>query len=178
MNKTSKMDAAAYTQRGNEKSDNGDFEGAIDDYTKAIEIAPDIDYYYCRRGELKVKLKFYKEAIDDYTKAIELSPTWKWYYLMRGDVYGRWLQLYQEAIDDYTAYLEFGDTVDYLYRARTNKFRIDTSGYERLSIIYYRTKEYDKAMEHINKAIELAPDCIEAQNLKEMIMNKISKAKL
>ena len=164
-----KMDAADYFQRANDKLEQGDFEGAIEDYTKAIEINPDLDYYYCSRGKLKEKLQIYQEAIDDYTKAIELDANWKWYYIMRGDVFIK-LQLYQKAIDNYNVYLEFGDTVDYQYRAKTNKFRFDTIGYERLCLAYYKIKEYDKAMEYINKAIELDPDNIVVQELKEKII--------
>ena len=69
-----------YIDRGDEKYNNGnegDYYGAIFDYTKAIEIAPnnlDASYAYSRRGSAKFDLKDFDGAILDQTKSIEIRP--------------------------------------------------------------------------------------------------------
>ena len=50
------------------------YEDAIEDYTKAIEIEPNSVFAYRLRGDSKSKLGDYQGAIDDYTKAIEIFP--------------------------------------------------------------------------------------------------------
>ena len=59
---------------GNQKYINDDNQGAIADYTKAIEINPDDAVIYLIRGKAKHELKDYQGAIADWTKAIEIKP--------------------------------------------------------------------------------------------------------
>ena len=50
------------------------FEGAIEDYSKSIEIdSMFVDAYY-NRGNSKYFLRDFKGAIDDYSQAIEIDP--------------------------------------------------------------------------------------------------------
>ena len=61
-----------YRESGNIKLNSQDYQGAISDYTKAIEINPGFAEAYCNRGSAKSELKDYSGAISDYNKAIEL----------------------------------------------------------------------------------------------------------
>ena len=71
-------------ESGSEKFQKGDYEGAISDYNKAIEINPrDADVYY-KRGNAKSELKDYQGAIADYTKAIQINPALRQAYINRG----------------------------------------------------------------------------------------------
>ena len=45
--------AEEYFNRGYDKAANGDYYGAIADYTKAIEINPNVGFYYNQRGNAK-----------------------------------------------------------------------------------------------------------------------------
>ena len=63
-----------YFDRAYEKAENGDYYGAISDYTKAIEINPNYADAYYNRGNRKADLKDYYGAISDYTKAIDIDP--------------------------------------------------------------------------------------------------------
>ena len=68
--------ASFYYNRGIDKYDIGDYYGAISDYTKAIEINPNLHQAYYNRGWIKSsKLKDYYGAISDYTKALEINPS-------------------------------------------------------------------------------------------------------
>ena len=59
------------------------YEGAINAFTKAIEIDPHFSDSYLKRGIAKFKLEKYADAIDDCNKAIEIREIPK-YYLYRG----------------------------------------------------------------------------------------------
>ena len=62
-----------YKERGNIKSDAGDKQGAINDFSKAIELRSDYDTAYYNRGNGKSRLGNQKGAIKDYTKVISLK---------------------------------------------------------------------------------------------------------
>ncbi len=64
----------AYYNRGCAKDELKDYTGAIDDYTKAIELGPNNESEYLNRGLAKYELHFFQEAIKDYDKAIEIEP--------------------------------------------------------------------------------------------------------
>jgi len=69
---------------GVEKYEQGDYQGAIADYSKAIEINPqDADYYFIR-GLAKSRLKNRQGAIADYNKAIAINPQYVLAYSNRG----------------------------------------------------------------------------------------------
>ena len=59
---------------GVDKYEQGDYQGAIADFTKVIEIDPQSADAYHNRGTAKDDLEDYQGAIADYTKAIEINP--------------------------------------------------------------------------------------------------------
>ena len=65
-----------YYERGVEKSETGDINGAIAEFTKAIEVAPNhraTPGTFYARGVLKNQLGKYKEAIKDYNESLNLG---------------------------------------------------------------------------------------------------------
>ena len=60
--------------QGLEKYEAGNYQGAITDYDKAIEIDSQSAFAYYNRGIAKYNLEDYQGAISDYTKAIEINP--------------------------------------------------------------------------------------------------------
>jgi tetratricopeptide (TPR) repeat protein len=112
-----------YNKSGNAKYQNGDYEGAIQDYNKAIELAISdtlklsdtivvellkkidlkigLSESYSFRGNSKSVLKDYRGAIQDYNKAIELHSVEDFDHTLynRGIAKGS-LQDYKGAIDD------------------------------------------------------------------------------
>ena len=66
--------AAQVYNEGNAKMKLGDYQGAIADYSKALEINPQFDLAYGNRAKSKYHLEDYQGAIDDYTKAIQIKP--------------------------------------------------------------------------------------------------------
>ena len=69
---------------GIEKYEQGNYQGAISDWSKAIEINPQDAIAYYNRGLAKGDLEDYQGAISDYTKAIEINPQNANAYVNRG----------------------------------------------------------------------------------------------
>ena len=66
------------------KSQKGDYRGAIVDYDKAIALNPQFDEIYFRRGIARTLIKDWQGAEADYTRAIATKPTYAEAYLHRG----------------------------------------------------------------------------------------------
>lgn len=73
-----------YFQRGKDRFKLKDYQGAIEAYTKAIEIDPRFYEAWYNRGISKGELLDYKSAISDFTTAIEINPSFYLAYFNRG----------------------------------------------------------------------------------------------
>jgi|APTNR8051073442_1049403.scaffolds.fasta_scaffold21454_1 lipoprotein NlpI len=109
--------AFANLEDGIAKAKQGDIQGAIASYNKAIQLHSRYDAAYCNRGSLRRKLGDRHGALADFTKAIELNPQLDAAYNNRGIV--KWEQGdYQGAIDDYGKAIQLNPQYDdaYCYR--------------------------------------------------------------
>jgi tetratricopeptide (TPR) repeat protein len=79
--------ADAYINRGNVYAKKHDYDRAIADYTKAIEVNPQYADAYFNRGNVYAKKHDYDRAIADFTKVIEMKPQYADAYFNRGYVY-------------------------------------------------------------------------------------------
>jgi tetratricopeptide (TPR) repeat protein len=94
-----------YYRSGIAKKANGDLDGAIADYTRAININPRYAAAYVNRGVARKAKGDLKGAIADYDRAISLNPRLKEAYNNRG--LARQLQgQLKEAIADFDKALE------------------------------------------------------------------------
>src|SRR5437016_4786331 len=66
--------AVEYFDRGVQREKAGNLDGAIADYTEAIELDPKFALAYRNRGRVRLLNGYSREAIEDCTKAIELDP--------------------------------------------------------------------------------------------------------
>ena len=81
--------AEAYNNRGNAYRDKGEFDHAIQNYSKAIELKPDLAEAYFNRGIAYSDKDEFDQAIQDYTKAIGLNPNYATAYYNRGVAYSK-----------------------------------------------------------------------------------------
>lgn len=154
-----------YLNLGKIKLQNGDFEGAILDYTEAIRAAPRHASSYLNRGLAKYRLKRYDEAVSDLTQSIELvqeklrtvrlddpggifstrdlDVTLIGAYDLRAICYGS-QQKYAEALADHSEAIRL--------EPRNKGF------YTKRAICNHRLKDYQAAIEDYNEAIQLDPD--------------------
>ena len=72
------MTARQFYDRGDDKREQEDYQGAIEDYTQAIRLKPDYVFAYITRGIARRKLEDYEGAITDYNQAIRLDPDNAW----------------------------------------------------------------------------------------------------
>ena len=84
-----------------------DFRGAIQDYTRAIEIDPDEYSTFGRRGWAKFYLQDYTGAIEDLDRAVQGSRDKYRYLNFRGQAKVR-LQEYEGALTDFSSVIEHG----------------------------------------------------------------------
>ena len=138
--------AGAYYNRGIAYKNKGQYERAISDYTKALEINPrDADTYYNRGITYRNKGQ-YDKAITDFTKGIEINPRDARAYNNRGIVYAQGKGQYDKAITDFTKAIEIHPW--------------DTSAYNSLSWLLATcpTSRYRDGVEAVGlaqKAVEL-----------------------
>jgi len=97
----SAQSSVAYYNKGVDKINLKDDNGAIADFTKAIKIDPNYTKAYYNRGRSKHKLKDFNGAIADYNKAIKLDPNYTEAYYNRGRLKYK-LRDYFGAMSDYT----------------------------------------------------------------------------
>jgi len=101
--------SSLYFTRGNIKSDMQDYPGAIENYSRAIELDPKYANAYNNRGIAKSDMQDYPGAISDYSRAIELVPKNANAYNNRGNAKSD-IQDYQGAISDYSRAIELNPT--------------------------------------------------------------------
>lgn len=113
---TSQTSAQDFNNRGNDKYNKADYEGAVQDYNRAIELKPNDAEAYYNRGWAKYSLGDKQGAIADYTQAIKLKPDYADAYYYRGDA-KYILKDKQGAIADYQKaadlYQKQGKSKDY-----------------------------------------------------------------
>ena len=157
-----------YSDIGLEEYEKGNYQEAIENFTKAIESHPDDAFLYNNRGLAAYygakKAKEYKKAISDYSKALKLKPDYAVAYHNRGLAYfkrggGTNTGPFDKAISDFTKAIELKpDYLDAYYNR----------GLSHTHFLHYYNKpfteevigRFNKATADFNKALELEPDYV------------------
>ena len=122
-----------------------DYDRAITDYNKAIELDPKYVLAYNNRGRAYAdNKKDYDRAITDYNKAIELDPKYAYAYNNRGRVYAYNKKDYDRAITDYNRAIELDPKYVHAYNNRGSA--------------YENKKDANRAIADYNKALALDPN--------------------
>ncbi|MFC0515133.1 tetratricopeptide repeat protein [Mucilaginibacter angelicae] len=139
--------ARGYYVRGSAYQLKANYDQAIIDYNKAIELdSVYLDAYFNRGNAYKIKAN-YDQAIIDYNKVIKMAPTYVDAYNNRGSVY-KAIGSYDQAIIDYNKAIQLDPKYAIAYYNRANAY--DEKG------------NNDKAIIDCNKAIELDPKYVNA----------------
>jgi tetratricopeptide (TPR) repeat protein len=106
----SKNSAADWFKSATTKCERGDFQEALTDYTKAMDLDPKYTDACYGRGLAKSSLQDYQGAVADFTKAIDLNPDHSDAFYSRGNAY---LGLGQKskAHDDFMKTIDLGYSV-------------------------------------------------------------------
>jgi len=117
--KIEKNQAEFYFNQGVAWNEKGDYDKAISEYTKAIEINPSLAEAYNNRGLAYAQGKGqYDKAISDCTKAIEINPSLAEAYNNRGLAYAQGKGQYDKAISDCTKAIEINPSLEEAYSNR------------------------------------------------------------
>lgn len=125
----------------------GLYDDAIEAYTAAIALNPNLAEAYNNRGFAYNNKGQYDKAIEDYTKVIPLYPDYAGTYNNRGNAYSKKGQ-YDRAIEDYTKAIQLDPNDVKVYNNRGNA--------------YAKKGQYDREIEDYNKAIALDPNYTKA----------------
>ena len=152
--------------QGQDKLDRQDYQGASEDYTEAIKIAPKNINAYIKRGHARHFLKDYQAAIKDYNQAIQIAPKNVQAYIKRGDARYS-LKKYQAAIDDYTKAIRLSpDSVDayknrgFVYEKNLQNKQEAIKSYQKAATLYKKqgaTDKYKKIIYKIQKLQQKKP---------------------
>jgi len=115
------LDSRAYNKRGLAYVGMRNYEQAVIDYAKAIELAPDYVEPYHNRGIVHLLMDNYGQALLDCNKTIELAPDFVPAYLNRGITYTG-LRQYDLALIDYNKALELSPKNAFAYYNRANAY--------------------------------------------------------
>ena len=146
-----------YLRKGNEAFQRGDFEGAMTDYNRVIELDPDFAEAYEKRGDAKSNLGDLNGAIADYDRAIELDPDDVMAYNNRGNVKFD-LGDHSGAIEDYDRAIELDPDDVMAYNNRGN--------------VKFDLGDHSGAIEDYDRAIELDPDDAVAYNNRGIVKSE------
>jgi tetratricopeptide (TPR) repeat protein len=99
----------------------GNHATAVDELSKAIELAPETSAYYYWRADSEIRLGQYDDAVRDYTRALDLRPGDRASMVGRGVAY-LWKQSWQQAIAELTPVIQATSVPDapaaWAFRAR------------------------------------------------------------
>jgi tetratricopeptide (TPR) repeat protein len=154
----------------------GEYDQAISEFNKTLEINPNDAVAYINRGWAYYRKGHYDQAISDCNKALEIDPRVAAAYLTRGAAYNLKGQP-DHAISDFNKALEINprDALAYNNRgwAYLGKDQYDQAisdldkaleinpkfdlPYYNLGVLYSKKKQYDQAILNFNKALEINP---------------------
>lgn len=158
------LQANDYFRKAYDGYEKNDYETAIENYSKVLELDKDYKNAYFNRGLAYGKKLQFILAINDFDKAINLDPKFKDPYYQKASCLME-LSKTDEAIENYTKALEIDPHFD--------------SAFINRGIAYSYIKQYDKAIEDFNKALELTPNAADIyfnRALIYMYMNEVEKA--
>lgn len=158
----------AYRFRGKLHCAKHDYEKAIEDMSKIIEIEPNSCTAYVERGETFYKQQQYDRAIKDYTRAIELiekqaknkqkEEELNNILIKRGNAY-RFNNQLEEAIADFSRAIELCPN--------------DIRAYESRAMLYSKLGQKEKAIDDYRKVLEIDPKkFIAIHSLKSLLKNE------
>ena len=152
--------APIYCKRGEAYYQLKEYQQALTDFNRALELDPDYTWAYHSRGRVYDALKEYQQAIVDFNHMLEIDPNYTHGYCSRGWAY-YWLKEYQQALADFNRALELHPDYAYAHYGR--------------GWAYCRLKGYQQAMADFDHTLELNPNFARAycgrgyvyRNLKE-----------
>jgi tetratricopeptide (TPR) repeat protein/serine/threonine protein kinase len=152
--------ASAWHVRGIAHEKLRQYDKAVADCSKAIELKPDDPGAWVSRGFAHGKLHQHGKAVANYTKAIELKADFAVAWNNRGMAH--WgLRHYDQALADLSKAIALDPG---LVKAWSNR-----------AMVHWGLRQYDQAIADLSKAIALRPDYAEAWSSRGNVYNQLGK---
>lgn len=188
-------DAEAYEARGRIFCNAKDFDNAIADFTKVIELGRGSDTTYWYRGYSYVELGRQEEGFQDYCKSLEFEEHGEVHYNL-ALIYDERRE-YEKALDELNQAVALGpdDSPNHTVRARVfytlRQYEQAVSDglqsielgaptkntYLTLGDAYRELKEFDKAIESYNKVLKLDSKNSTAMNKRGVAFERMGQDK-
>ncbi|MBV9387331.1 MAG: tetratricopeptide repeat protein [Chroococcidiopsidaceae cyanobacterium CP_BM_ER_R8_30] len=182
LNNTSST-SVGYDERANAYYKLGDYEGAIDNFTRALRLNPNDTKAYMNRGNAYYGVaqnsgdpdKEYRLALTDFNQALRLDPKNAEAYFKRGLILYEIAQYSQDsdqdfrkAIDDFNQTLRLNPSNAEAYVKRGNA---------RYKLAQFNGSDqgYKDAIEDFNKALNLDPQNAEAYIKRGLVRSEIAR---
>ncbi len=146
--------ALEHLEQGYTYADQEQWDEAIVQYTKAIELDPELARAYNNRGWAYGEKGQSDLAIADYNKAIELDPELAMAYSNRGNTYFDKGEI-DNAIADYSRTIELDPNYALAYYNRGTAYYIKDE-FDRAIADYTKAIELDNAIADFDKVIEVS----------------------
>lgn len=187
---TNSPNSETYFNRGYECSKKKDYDCAVDNYTKAIELNPQYADAYYNRGVTYDDKGNYDQAIRDYNKTIGVNSQYANAYYNRGNAYND-KGSHDRAIKDYDKAIELNPQYADAYNNRGLAYYNNRNyeqaikeydkvvelnpqfagAYSNRGLAYYKKRNYEQAIRDYDKAIELNPQYASAYNNRGNVYN-------
>jgi len=127
----------------------GDLQGALTHFDRAIEIDPTLADVWSHKGMVYDKMEQYNKAIECYDEAIKIDPFFSASWNNKGLALER-LEKNEEALNAYTKSIELNPDYDGAYHNR--------------AVIYKKMGKLERAIRDYQKVLELNPYNEEAKD--------------
>lgn len=140
----------------------GEFEAALENINKSLELKKDWEISYFYRAVVHQVLENFDEAMLDYTKALKINPKMTDAYYNRAKIILSRKDIenpdIQKAVEDLEKALELDENfVDALFGMAAAQKKLGN---------------YHKSLEYLEKLLQIEPDAVHAKALKKLILQK------
>lgn len=175
---------------------------ALNSYNKGIQFSPNAAFLWQGRGGVFTKLQRYEEAIASYDRAIQIAPNVAGVgliWLERGDALKK-LQRYEEAINSYKQATQDSIPLISMYGWTSMGITLyELKQYKEAVVAYGKALtiqgiqpfqddvwvlqtaalrnlgRYEEALESVNKALEINPNNVNAQDIRKSLLRRIGR---
>lgn len=154
-----------YTNLGISETNNGNFEEAIENFNKAINLNPTYSLAHFSKAVAYHNLNKLEEAYENYSKAIVVYPQMVDAYFNRAQTI-----LSNENSDD--------EDLKKALQDLETAIELDTKfvdAYYYAAVIKKKLQDYRGALIYLDKAIEIEPQAVHSRALKKLIQQKYLK---